>query len=587
VKAVLIFPPPADPALPYASLPYLAAALQKHGFHDVIQKDLNLETFLHLLTEPQLRNAADATEKTLRRNGLPDDRAENLRHILREATCTANDLPEALAILKDPVRFYEPDSLLFAKQVFNDACDLLSAPFEHFSFKKYSYSTHQLLSPHEISSAIDEEPDNPVIRFFREKAVPEIVSLNPRFVAISIPYFQQLVPSLILTKLIKQQIPSTFVCLGGPIVSWGKQALLEESFQHLAIDGFFVGEADTALPKLLEELSGSRRFERVPNFVLLQGGKVRDFSDPPYSEDLDSLPTPAYEGLPLSDYLAPRRVISLSLSRGCYWNRCTFCNYSFIKLAPYRFRDPASSVRDVAAIVEKTGEDVFCFESDVIHPDDLAAFSRELIAQDVRIKWHAVMRFEESIDDEFCNLLADAGCVRLYAGLESACQRLLDLMDKGTSVPVVDRILRSCHNAGIAVEAGVFFGFPTETTEEAQQTVEFFRTHRNEITRSDAGTFRLLRGSPMSAEPREYGIVVTDVYEERWFELSYHPMEDTGRNHSKKAVAELENLYPAIKFIDIPEEILLLAELGPKGLDKILPSSIGRTAPEERSLRSD
>jgi len=574
VKVVLIFPPPADPALPYASLPYLAASLQSRGTNDVTQKDLNLETFLHLLTQPELQRAKTATEELLARGNLSHDRSEFLHRLLREADCTINDLPEALSILRDPLRFYKPELLFFAKQVFNDACDLLSAPFTHFKFRKYSYSTHQLLSPNEILAAIDEEPDNPVVRFFRERAVPELAALNPGLVAISVPYFQQLVPSLILTKLIKQHTPSTFVCLGGPIVSWGKQALLGEDFRPLALDGFFVGEADTALPRLIEQLSGPRRFDKVPNFVLLQGNKPRDFSDTPYAEDLDSLPTPAYEDLPLSDYLAPKRVISLSLTRGCYWNRCTFCNYSFIKLAPYRFRDPAASVRDVAAIVKKTGEDVFCFESDVIHPDDLAAFSRELIAQDVPIKWHGVIRFEESIDDDFCKLLADAGCIRLYAGLESACQRLLDLMDKGTSVPVVERILRSCHKAGIAVEAGVFFGFPSETPAEAGQTVEFFRKYREEITRSDAGTFRLLRGSPISAEPKEFGIVVTDVYEERWFELSYRPLEDTGRDHSSQAMAQLEELYPAIKLIDIPEEILLLAKLGKEALNDFAPRRI-------------
>lgn len=580
MKVVLIFPPPADPALPYASLPYLAASLHQRGIKDVIQKDLNLETFLNLLTQPQLRQAAQAAEKALTRGDLPPDRTDPVRRILREADCTIRDLPEALSILRDPVRFYELDSLLFAKEVFNNACDLLSAPFRHFRFRKYSYSTHELLSPSEILSAVDEEPQNPVVRFFQDNALPDLLALKPGLVAISVPYFQQLVPSLILTKLIKHRSPSTFVCLGGPIVSWGKQALLSESFRRFPLDGFFVGEADTGLPELVEALSGPGHLHQVPNFVVLHDGKVRDYSNPPHSEDLDALPTPAYEGLPLADYLAPKRLISLSLSRGCYWNRCTFCNYSFIKLGPYRFRNPAASARDVAAIVEKTGEDVFCFESDVIQPEDLAAFSRELLAQNIRIKWHAVVRFEDSIDDEFCTLLAKAGCVRLYAGLESACQRLLDLMDKGITVPIIERILRSCSDAGIAVEAGVFFGFPSETPAEADQTVEFFRKHRSRITRSDAGTFRLLRGSPISAEPREYGIVVTDVYEERWFELSYQPLEDTGRDHAVRAVAQLETLYPAIKLIDIPEEILLLARLGKEALNDLVPQRGPRNSVE-------
>ena len=147
-------------------------------------------------------------------------------------------------------------------------------------------------------------------------------------------------------------------------------------------------------------------------------------------------------------------------------------------------------------------------------------------------------------------------------------------MDKGITVPVVERILRSCDKAGIAVEAGVFFGFPSETPAEASQTVEFFRRHRGEIARSDAGTFRLLRGSPISTEPKEFGIVVTDVYEERWFQLSYRPLEETGRDHSRPAMAQVEKLYPAIKLIDIPEEILLLAKLGKEALIDFAPRRV-------------
>ncbi len=571
VKVILVFPPAADPSLPYASLPYLAASLRGRGCEEVAQKDLNLETFLHLLTADELRRAAGDAEAALASGGLSEGKAVESRKALADAESTIAGIAEAISILRDPVRFYEPEALLYAKRAFNSACRLLSAGFEHFSFGKYSYSRHELRSAEEVGRAAEEEGENPVVRFFREKGVPGIAAEKPDLVGITIPYFQQLVPGLILSRAIKEQSPETFVCLGGPIVSWGKEALMRYGVDW-ALDGFFVGEGDSALAVLVEELGGARRLDRVPNFVLLEGGKAQDFSAPPRCEDLDLLPTPAYEELPLSDYLAPKRVISLSLSKGCYWNRCKFCNYSFIKLGPYRFRDPALSVADVAEIVERTGEDVFCFESDVIHPDDLASFARELISEGVRIKWHGVIRFEESVDEELCGLLAEAGCVRLYAGLESACQRLLDLMDKGTTVPVIEEVLKACDKGGIAVEAGVFFGFPTETRAEAKQTVEFFRRHRKEIARSDAGTFRLLRGSPISEEPSKYGIVVADVYEERWFELSYEHMEDPGKGYSKEAMGEVERLYPAIKLIDIPEEILLIAKLGKEALDEFAPA---------------
>ena len=67
-------------------------------------------------------------------------------------------------------------------------------------------------------------------------------------------------------------------------------------------------------------------------------------------EDVNALPTPDFEGLPLDRYLAPRLVLPILLGKGCYFNRCKFCEIPFINhvsTRSYRVRQADLVVKDV------------------------------------------------------------------------------------------------------------------------------------------------------------------------------------------------------------------------------------------------
>jgi anaerobic magnesium-protoporphyrin IX monomethyl ester cyclase len=157
----------------------------------------------------------------------------------------------------------------------------------------------------------------------------------------------------------------------------------------------------------------------------------------------------------------------------------------------------------------------------VITPRDLKKISQAILDESVEIKWHGVSRFERGMNQELFNLMAKAGCVRLYMGLESTNERLLKLMDKGTTPQRIEKILSMCHKAKIAVEAGIFSGFPSETADEAEETYKFVLKNRQTITRADIGSFRLLKGSPIADNPENYGISLDDSPSKKWHHLDY------------------------------------------------------------------
>jgi radical SAM superfamily enzyme YgiQ (UPF0313 family) len=560
-RTTIVFPPCADPSLPYGALPLLGAVLRRAGYQEVFLRDLNLEAFNDLLHPDPLRRAGN----------------ELTRVPTWAATAVAN-IEEARRVLRDPVDFYRPDRLLFAKYIFSLACTLLTANHPRLRFGKYSYSSSGYDSYEQIAQAVAED-DGPLGGYLRGTAVPSLLAQRPDIVGISVPYFSQLVPSFLLAEAIRAVAPQVHLCFGGPVVSWGKEVLLRDPRFSRWMDSFVVGEADEVFLYLVEAIAGDRDIGTVPNLVRYTAGAVIPQLRPEVHPHLDWLPTPDFTLLPMDRYLAPHQIICLTPTRGCYYNKCAFCNYSFIKLTPYRMRSPQLIAEDVATITATTGQDVFCFESDVILPNDLRLISEALLHRGTEISWHAVARFEKGFTPELVRTMRQAGCIRLYMGLESANDRVLDAMSKGTDRARMTKILRMCHAAGIAVEAGVFSGFPSETPADAEDTYRFIRDHADVISRADAATFRLLKGSPVADEPQRYGITLLDDPSRRWYHLPFteQPQPATPgwgdadqlglpESRDESVMARLQKLYPQAALIDVPEDILYTARHGPDAL---------------------
>src|SRR5207237_8500802 len=90
--------------------------------------------------------------------------------------------------------------------------------------------------------------------------------------------------------------------------------------------------------------------------------------------------------------------------------------------------------------------------------------------------------------------------------LDSPAQQLMDLMVKGTQLPNSERILRESHDVRIWNHTFFFFGFPGETSEDAQATANFVWEHGDLINSAAMGTFLLERHAPAHSSPRTFGI---------------------------------------------------------------------------------
>lgn len=133
-------------------------------------------------------------------------------------------------------------------------------------------------------------------------------------------------------------------------------------------------------------------------------------------------------------------------------------------------------------------------------------FAERAVEQGLDFRWGAEIRLEKYWSDERCELLRRSGCVAISVGFESGNQRILDLIDKGTKPEQVRRTMTAMTKANIGVQMMGFTGFPTETREEALDSITFLRENPDLWTLGGLGDFMLTPGAIVAKEPDRFGI---------------------------------------------------------------------------------
>jgi hypothetical protein len=213
---------------------------------------------------------------------------------------------------------------------------------------------------------------------------------------------------------------------------------------------------------------------------------------------------------------------------------------------------------------QKYGARHFAFSDEAISPGSISKISDELIKRGLNVRCSADVRLERQFTPELCRKVYKAGFKLLYSGLESACNRVLDRMQKGTTRETAAEVCRNIYEAGIWNHVYVFFGFPTETWAEAQETIDFLVSNEKYIHSFNIDKFILPKMAPMTRHPEEYCISSVDRGADTEFNLSYNYTVSTGLTNSQaedmsRAYAEkIAAHYRSKKFFRLNLESLLV-----------------------------
>lgn len=556
MKATLIFPPVVDPRAPHLAIASLAAFLRRAGI-EVSLIDLDCAALPYLLHPDRLEHALARLRGSL---GARPDRSERRRNLIRLGEHLIPRALDALAALRNPARFFDAHAYAGARDTISAALAL------HAEAASIGLSVGILPIRYAVDG-VDPQRFADLIRVtssrnanlyaaqWEEELFPALERDRPDLVGISIANSQQMLPGLMLARELRAR--GHFVVIGGTLFTKFAEQLqgLPEFFDVFA-DGVVIYEGETALAELFAQLAGHRDFSKVPNYLFRNDDRI--VMTGLHVEDVDALPTPDFAGLPLDAYLAPARVLPLFAGKGCYHNRCRFCGIPYsnrISPAPYRVRSVDTIVKDIQALEARFGCTHFVFTDEAMPPRLLLDLAEALSPfEDRGYSFTAYARMEGGFTQDACQRIADMGMRKLFFGLESACQRTLDHMRKGTAASDAPGILAHCRAAGIDFHLFSIIGLPEEEERSARETFAFFEDNRASIDHPgnsfDIHPFVLERRSEYCQRAKDFGIaVVTDAAEDE-FAISIPPHGWTNtRGLTRSAMEELLNneFLPALR----------------------------------------
>jgi radical SAM superfamily enzyme YgiQ (UPF0313 family) len=271
-----------------------------------------------------------------------------------------------------------------------------------------------------------------------------------------------------LARLVRALRPDATVVIGGPQASVVAESTLK-AFPF--VDFVLRGEAEETLPLFLEELMGSRRFEVVPGLVYRSVWGVQRNPDASIIIDLDGLPLPAYH---LTQELRGARSASLELGRGCPF-ACTFCSTNDFFRRKYRLRSPQRVLEDMRAIDVEYGITDFDLTHDMFTVDSkrVRAFCRHMIDFGKGYTWACSAR-TDCVDQELIELMAAAGCMGIFFGVETGSDRMQNIIDKHLDVHRAHEIIDIAERAGVRSTVSLITGFPEEHWDDLRETVRVF-----------------------------------------------------------------------------------------------------------------
>lgn len=271
-----------------------------------------------------------------------------------------------------------------------------------------------------------------------------------------------------IAQAVKAVRPGSMVLFGGPQATVvDRQTLTAFPF----IDCVLRGESEITLPALLEELAGDRQLSRVPSLTFRCGFELRRTASAPVIEDLDAIPTPAFH---LTGSLRGLTRAPLELGRGCPF-ACTFCSTNDFFRRKFRLRSPGRVIREMRDMANTYGIQQFELIHDMFTVDRrrVVSFCEAVMASGDGFQWSCSAR-TDCVDNELLDLMARAGCVGIFYGVESGSQRMQKVMDKHLDIEQARQVVAETERLGMASTVSLITGFPEETEVDLRQTLRMF-----------------------------------------------------------------------------------------------------------------
>lgn len=311
--------------------------------------------------------------------------------------------------------------------------------------------------------------------------------------------------TLLAAGKVRQRLPGVKIVFGGPSVT---QCELEQGIEKYrpVVDLAVIGEGEETLEEVLARWDQGRSLEGCAGIAYFGADGKWKFEGMRPAMKMDRVPAPSFDGIDWENYPNNPKVLPIMMSRGCV-AKCTFCSETrFWKI--YRFRDPESVFQEMKAGAEKHGITEFEFNDSLVNGNfkQLERLVDLLNEARLGLRWQGLARLDRRMTPELLKKMADAGCTILRYGFESGSQKITDLMEKRTTVELANQVVRDTSRAGIQAVLQVIVGFPGETEQDFQATLDFIAENAGFIGAVCPNPMMITPEVPVGLTPRKYGV---------------------------------------------------------------------------------
>ena len=442
MKITFIFPPQVNPSCIPIGMAALKAYIKKHlPKTDVSLIDLNL-SFVNRTLDGQLNNLQylcqgcnfDCSRKESR-CPFQDNITKELRQIFKKAKI----------IIKDKRLFFDKE--IFNKYV-GDCHNYIYAINGCIERILKEYIEGRLYNEKIITELLDDE-------------IEKILAEKPNFICFSILVKTQVTYALALAKVIKQKLKIPII-FGGPALFNFDSTGFMNAFDF--VDIMVLKEGEESIVSLLSD-THNKNYDKIPNLVWRNGFKTI-INEIKYIEDLDSLPTPDFEGLKLNEYFYPEIILPIATSRGCPWSRCKFCQLNIQYSGPYRERSIEKVIADIKYLKNKYNAANFFFTDSEISAKRLKMIAEAVVSSKLKIYFACYARPTKNLNLEVLKIAYKAGARFFQLGVESLADPLLRFVNKGTSVESIKEVFRNTDKLKIKNLVYMLACVPTQTRKE-------------------------------------------------------------------------------------------------------------------------
>ena len=308
--------------------------------------------------------------------------------------------------------------------------------------------------------------------------------------------------------------------VGGPLPSWSPEGFLQ------AFDVIAIGEGEETMVELAKCFEHGIGFSSINGLVYKDGGQIVHTEPRKFIEHLDDLAFPSrelFDNVAYKKYYKDRFGYSTSAmitSRGCPFS-CDFCSRPIFG-AEMRTRSVENIVDEVEEIAT-LGYDRVWFSDDcfTLNSKHVLAVCNELIRRKVDISWECLSRVD-TMDVEVAKGMKDAGCIRVFFGIESGNDSVLGLMNKRITTSQAKKAVYSAKAAGLKTGAFFIIGYPGECDKTVLDTVRFASG-----LPLDYLSFTLpypIPGTPLYERVKEKGVSIEDWEEPKNYRLIRHKL---------------------------------------------------------------